>query len=427
MSNKVIEVENLYKQYQLGTLGHGLLYKDLQSWWARLRGKEDPNAKIYMQGSREQLHNMKFWALKDLSFDVKQGESLGIIGRNGAGKSTLLKILSRITAPTKGQIKIRGRVASLLEVGTGFHPELTGRENVYLNGAIHGMTRKEINKKLEGIIEFAEIKEFIDTPVKRYSSGMFVRLAFSVAAHLESEILIVDEVLAVGDVNFQRKCMGKMEDVGRKGRTILFVSHNLPAIRRLCTEGILLDRGNLVIKDRIDKVVNRYVSLTLPQSAVYIKDPDGLKDITLISAMVCNKDGEPQTDIPYNEPFNIRLEYQVNTPLNNCVVWVGIETADFIRVFDTCDYDTDKRMLGNRKKGRYLSTVNIQSHLLNIGTYRVIVGINTVNPVIEYERLETVRFNILDIGHLDEAIMPSNNRRGVIQTTFNWNTLLMEG
>ena len=208
MSNTVIRVENLSKEYHLGTIGHGTLSHDLTSWWARKRGKEDPNSRIGSISGNN--HNERFWALKDVSFSVEKGEVVGIIGRNGAGKSTLLKILSRVTAPTSGEVKIKGRIASLLEVGTGFHPELTGRENIYLNGTILGMTRKEIDQKFDEIVDFAEIEKFIDTPVKRYSSGMYVRLAFAVAAHLEPEILLVDEVLAVGDAGFQKKCLGKM-------------------------------------------------------------------------------------------------------------------------------------------------------------------------------------------------------------------------
>ena len=217
MSETVIRVENVSKQYQLGTIGSGTLYRDLQSWWARYRCKEDPNGKIGQWDASQMEDEQRFWALKDISFDVKQGEIVGIIGRNGAGKSTLLKILSRVTGPTSGKIKIKGRVASLLEVGTGFHPELTGRENVYLNGTIMGMREHEIDRKFDEIVEFAGIAKFIDTPVKRYSSGMYVRLAFAVAAHLDPEILIIDEVLAVGDAAFQKKCLGKMGEVGKKG------------------------------------------------------------------------------------------------------------------------------------------------------------------------------------------------------------------
>jgi lipopolysaccharide transport system ATP-binding protein len=243
----IISVEHLYKQYRLGTINHGMLRKDLQSWWARVRGKEDPNVRLVgsMSDGASLLAPIgdRFWALEDVSFEVQQGEVLGIIGRNGAGKTTLLKILSKVTSPTRGEIRLKGRVASLLEVGTGFHPELTGKENIFLNGAILGMTKEEIKEKFDEIVDFAEIEKFLDTPVKRYSSGMYVRLAFAVAAHLEPEILIVDEVLAVGDSAFQKKCLGKMSNVAKGGRTILFVSHNMAAIAQLTERCLVLDAG----------------------------------------------------------------------------------------------------------------------------------------------------------------------------------------
>ncbi len=257
----VIKVENLSKMYHLGTIGYGTLRDDLAAWWAKVRGKEDPNAKIG-QKSRLGQHG-EFWALRDIDFEIQQGDRVGIIGRNGAGKSTLLKILSRITAPTTGRIGVKGRIASLLEVGTGFHPELTGRENIYLNGAILGMKRREIQNKFDEIVEFAGVSDFVDTPVKRYSSGMYVRLAFAVAAHLDAEILVVDEVLAVGDAEFQKKAIGRMEEVSTgQGKTVLFVSHNIPMLQRLCQKGCLLKDGQntsgiLAIAESIDKYANK--------------------------------------------------------------------------------------------------------------------------------------------------------------------------
>lgn len=254
----VVRAEGVSKQYRFGVINNQRLSRDIQSWWAHVRGKEDPWSKIGEEstfGRRD-----RFWALRNVSFDVHAGERLAIMGRNGAGKSTLLKILSRITAPTEGRIKIRGRIASLLEVGTGFHPELTGRENIFLNGTILGMRKAEIQAKFDEIVDFSEIEQFIDTPVKRYSSGMYVRLAFAVAANLDSEILIADEVLAVGDSKFQEKCLGKMHDVSeRQGRTVLFVSHNSNAVLNLCNRGIILDHGiEEYVADDINTVVNRY-------------------------------------------------------------------------------------------------------------------------------------------------------------------------
>ena len=282
MSAVVIRVENLSKEYRLGTINHGTLKQDLQSWWARLRGKEDPNSIVSHPSSlnAQQGLNSHFLALDNVSFDVKQGEAVGIIGRNGAGKSTLLKILSRVTAPTCGEVKIRGRVASLLEVGTGFHPELTGRENIFLNGTILGMKRAEIQVKFAEIVAFAEIDQFIDTPVKRYSSGMYVRLAFAVAAHLEPEILIIDEVLAVGDAAFQKKCLGKMQDVGKEGRTVLFVSHNMNMIESLCDKSIFLQNGTAVGPVSIREGINLYLGQSSLNKKSFVDKP--LKNVYVI-------------------------------------------------------------------------------------------------------------------------------------------------
>ncbi|WP_244214358.1 ABC transporter ATP-binding protein [Pedobacter jejuensis] len=257
-----IKVENLSKAYQLGQIGTGTISRDLERWYANIRGKEDPFLKVGESNNQNTKSESNIvWSLKDINFEIEQGDAVGIIGRNGAGKSTLLKILSRVTAPTTGKISGRGRIASLLEVGTGFHPELSGRENIFLNGAILGMRKKEIQRKLEEIVNFAGIERYLDTPVKRYSSGMYVRLAFAVAAHLESEILIVDEVLAVGDAEFQKKCLGKMSDVSKgEGRTVLFVSHNMDAILKLCGTGILLHNGNILSKGNIANVCDQYMT-----------------------------------------------------------------------------------------------------------------------------------------------------------------------
>ena len=257
----VISVENVSKAYRLGQIGGGTLKADVARWWAMLRGQPDPNLKIGEEHLARKMGD-QFWALDDVSFEVKEGEVLGIIGRNGAGKSTLLKILSQVTTPTSGQIKIKGRIASLLEVGTGFHPELTGRENVFLNGAILGMTKAEIRKKFDEIVAFSGVEEFIDTPVKRYSSGMYVRLAFAVAAHLESEILICDEVLAVGDAEFQKKCLGKMKDVSQhQGRTVMIVSHNMPSIKQLCRRCVLFKDGRVSMQGPTTEAIDRYLDV----------------------------------------------------------------------------------------------------------------------------------------------------------------------
>jgi len=333
MSDVVIRVENLCKEYRLGTISHGTLYKDIQSGWAKLRGIEDPNARIGAV-NREQLNNTndRFSALKNVSFDVRQGEIVGIIGRNGAGKSTLLKIISRVTAPTSGTIKIKGRVASLLEVGTGFHPELTGRENIFLNGAILGMHKGEIEQKFDEIVAFSEIDKFIDTPVKRYSSGMYVRLAFAVAAHLDPEILVVDEVLAVGDAQFQKKCLGKMGDISKEGRTVLFVSHNMAAIESLCSKVIMISEGKISELGSPHEIIQKYLN-TVNQSEdmplIERKDRKGLGMIKLIEITFRNKNHSNSYTLGddininlkiinlYSYAINIRVALTINTIINN--------------------------------------------------------------------------------------------------------------
>ncbi|WP_300565239.1 polysaccharide ABC transporter ATP-binding protein [Flavobacterium sp.] len=265
MSKIVIKAEDISKQYRLGLVGTGTVKDDMKRWWYNLRGKEDPFLKIGEANNRATKSESDYvWSLRDINFEINQGDSVGIIGRNGAGKSTLLKILSQVTQPTTGKIYTKGRIASLLEVGTGFHPEMTGRENIFLNGAILGMRKAEIKRKFDEIVDFSGVERYIDTPVKRYSSGMYVRLAFAVAAHLESEILIVDEVLAVGDAEFQKKCLGKMNDVSKgEGRTVLFVSHNMGAIKTLCNKGIVLDNGGLIYEGGINESVDHYSSIEL--------------------------------------------------------------------------------------------------------------------------------------------------------------------
>src|ERR1700710_1635663 len=261
---KVIKAENISKAYQLGNFGTGTITRDIERFWARMRGKEDPFLKIGEINDRSKKGESDIvWSLKDVNFEVEQGDAVGIIGLNGAGKSTLLKILSRVTSPTSGSIKVKGRIASLLEVGTGFHPELSGRENIFLNGAILGMRKAEIKRKFDEIVDFSGVERYIDTPVKRYSSGMYMRLAFAVAAYLESEILIVDEVLAVGDAEFQKKCLGKMGDVSKgEGRTVLFVSHNMSAIQKLCNNVILLNNGEIDGIDKSKSVISSYLAQT---------------------------------------------------------------------------------------------------------------------------------------------------------------------
>jgi lipopolysaccharide transport system ATP-binding protein len=334
----VIKVENLSKRYRLGVINRDMLYKDLQSRWARFRGKEDPNAPIGAKHDKRLEHGDEFWALRNVDLEVKEGEILGIIGRNGAGKSTLLKILSQITAPTEGRIKVKGRIASLLEVGTGFHPELTGRENVYLNGAILGMTRKEVRSKFDEIVAFAEIDEFIDTPVKRYSSGMYVRLAFAVAAHLEPEILIVDEVLAVGDATFQQKCMSKMRNVSKdSGKTIIFVSHNMPAIKNLCCNSICLQDGSVAYRGKTDNAVSAYLELsqqTVHSPLAERRDRSGSGVIKFTKVSLINGENREVKDIASGESITLRL-LTSNSRLHktqNFAIAMGINDASDQRI-----------------------------------------------------------------------------------------------
>jgi lipopolysaccharide transport system ATP-binding protein len=310
MSDTVITVEHLYKEYKLGIISHGTLTRDLQSWWARVRGKEDPNSLISVH-HRKDTEKDSFLALSDVSFEVKQGDRVGIIGKNGAGKSTLLKILSRITSPTKGTAKIKGRVGSLLEVGTGFHPELTGRENIYLNGAILGMTRREISRKLDEIVAFAGIDKYVDTPVKRYSSGMNVRLGFAVAAHLDTDILIADEVLAVGDAEFQEKAIGKMQEVSTgEGRTILFVSHNMGAILQLCPYAVLLKEGEIIEKGISSEVVKKYIENK--DAVLRISKHESNKPMYIQELFVCDSDGNEKTDFAFSEDIHLRIKIRIN-------------------------------------------------------------------------------------------------------------------
>ena len=383
MTDTVISVENLSKQYRLGTIGGRTLRDDLARAWARLCGQPDPLLKIGHEHPSN--HNGKtIWALRDVSLQVKQGEVVGIIGRNGAGKSTLLKILSRITAPTAGQVKVKGRVASLLEVGTGFHPELTGRENIYLNGAILGMRRDEIDHKFDEIVDFAEIEKFIDTPVKRYSSGMYVRLAFAVAAHLEPEILIVDEVLAVGDVRFQKKCLGKMQNISKgQGRTILFVSHHMDAVQRLCSRCLLLAEGQLITNNNTIGTVARYLSShsdrARPNEWIDVshvsRTGTGEAHFVAVQFSGLNEDVACQ---PYsNGPIEFLLDIVSDSPRS-----VGSISVCLYSQSGTKLVNADTVSLGQSitlQKGHNVVRLMIEKLYLNPGVY--VVGLWLANPI----------------------------------------------
>ena len=324
MSRVAIRVENLSKQYRLGLVGTGTLSHDLNRWWYRVRGKEDPYLKVSETNDQNTVGQSQYvWALRDINFEVQQGEMLGIIGSNGAGKSTLLKILSQVTAPTQGLFKARGRVASLLEVGTGFHKELTGRDNIFLNGAILGMTKAEIKSKLDEIIAFSGVERYVDTPVKRYSSGMKVRLAFAVAAHLEPEILIVDEVLAVGDAAFQKKAIGKMQEVSQgQGRTVLFVSHNMGAVTRLCSRGIVLKHGEVYFEGATEAAVRQYADINATasqQSIANRTDREGLGDVRFTDVRIENDRHEAVGEIQTGSPMYIHARVESRIPASKKV------------------------------------------------------------------------------------------------------------
>lgn len=400
-STVVIQAENISKQYRLGVINHGTLYRDLQSWWARWRGQPDPNAKLVdARGHRESKDRIvgdRFYALDDVSFSVNQGDIIGIVGRNGAGKSTLLKVISRITAPTMGCIRLKGRVASLLEVGTGFHPELTGRENVYLNGAILGMSHREVASKFEQIVEFAEIGEFIDTPVKRYSSGMYVRLAFSVAAHLDPEILLVDEVLAVGDINFQKKCLGRMQEIGKDGRTILFVSHNISAVKQMCNKGLLLNDGRSIRVGPTSDIISEYVDhFNDHHAAEYLRATEPApSSLAVLRLAIRNAKGAIASQIELTEDFFVEVEYLLGTPMSGLSVGIQVILDDgLLTILSLSDPELAPERLDTRLAGRYKARVRIPKKVLNTGRYRIRAGISSRFSI--YDVVENVTFQVVD-------------------------------
>jgi len=356
MSDTAIKVENLGKMYRLGEVGTGTISHDLNRWWARMRGQEDPFSKIGEMNDRTSKGKSNYvWSLKDINFEVKQGEVLGIIGRNGAGKSTLLKLLSKVTSPTTGRIKVKGRIASLLEVGTGFHPELTGRENIFLNGAILGMTKAEIRSKFDEIVDFAGVERYIDTPVKRYSSGMYVRLAFAVAAFLEPEILIVDEVLAVGDAEFQKKCLGRMKDVSvNDGRTVLFVSHNMGAVQQLCTKAITMHHGKLIEFGETRKIISNYLVKNYSNTGAYEGPDISSKKIWFKKINVERINGEKVDEFLHDEPIVVNYDLGFNIEKNDhdytifCIVLDEIKNRIFSAESSTINSEKIKMIIEPR-------------------------------------------------------------------------------
>ncbi len=440
--NEVIQINNLFKEYNLGVIGRGTLYRDIQSLIAKLQGKEDPNSLIGFEKENSQLSNKKFLALKEINLSVKQGEVLGIIGANGAGKSTLLKILSRITAPSLGEIKIKGKIASLLEVGTGFHAELTGRENIYLNGAINGMSKKRIDKIIDQIIDFSGIKKHIDTPLKRYSSGMEVRLGFSVAAFFDCDILICDEVLAVGDHIFQEKAISKMKDISsNQGKTVLFVSHNMNSISKLCTKVLIMNKGNIIDQGEPNQMISNYTNSDFTHKRFKsiewnkLDESPGGDIVRLKSIKTLDGNNYPRKSFSIDEDVIIEIEYYVLKDEQNICINLTF-SSDQKTIFQSLD-DYTKENWDNQKKinkGLYSSKCKIKKNLFNEG----IIDLNIVifTPPADIDSAYQVMLPKRDTGILSFEIVDNfsvDSARGtypyawhkdcVIRPECNWSKL----
>ena len=425
MKDIILKAENISKQYRLGQVGTGTLSHDLNRWWHKIRGKENPYLKIGDTNDRSKKGTSDYvWALQDINFEVERGEVLGIIGKNGAGKSTLLKILSKVTAPTTGSIKSRGRIASLLEVGTGFNGEMTGRENIFLNGAILGMTKKEIASKLDEIIEFSGCERYIDTPVKRYSSGMTVRLAFAVAAFLEPEILVVDEVLAVGDAEFQKKAIGKMQDISKgEGRTVLFVSHNMAAVKSLCTKGIVLEHGKVIFEGNVEEAVNKYFDdeKQFAQKEWNIESSPKTNFLRLLNAKVLNENDELELNHSITNFITIQFTYEILEEGNTFTHGFNLFNNENIHILSS----HDKKSLTLEQapaKGIYSKKIIIPGNLLAEGTYSCSFAIMRYNPfVVEFHEMDIVGFNVIDEFGGDTARGNYNgNFPGIVRPILNW-------
>lgn len=388
--NIAIKVQNLSKKYKIGKKEPYLTFRDAIVNFAKLP------ANLF---SKKTKSKAEFWALKNVSFEVKQGEVIGIIGENGAGKSTLLKILSRITEPTKGEVMLRGRVASLLEVGTGFNPELTGRENIFLNGSILGMTRKEIKRKFKKIVDFSGVEKFLDTPVKRYSSGMYVRLAFSIAAHLESEILLVDEVLAVGDHQFQEKCLGKMGQVAKGGKTVLFVSHNMGVIKNLCKKSLLLKNGQIVSFDNTKKIVDKYLEEGSLNQAIYKFRKDYNKNVQITEVKILNQKKQPSNNLSIEKDFIIQTEYEVRKKVENWLLSLVLYASSREMILLSDNFDKTNKLEKNLKPGKYIRQIKIPAFLLSSGLYYFDIIVHI--PLIKFiDEVRNLKFRIISDGGL---------------------------
>lgn len=433
-NEKVIRVDNISKCYRIG------LKEDVHDTLVKtaLNVVKNPFKNYRRYRSLYKFEDLKnnspdfgsdvIWALRNISFDVGEGEIVGIIGLNGSGKSTLLKILSKITDPTGGYAEIRGKVSSLLEVGTGFHQELTGRENIYLNGSILGMKKKEIDRKFDEIVDFSGVEKFIDTPVKRYSSGMRVRLAFAVAAQLEPEIVLIDEVLAVGDVEFQKKCLNKMQDIGHQGRTVLFVSHNMQAVTRLCPRTILLKGGEILADGPSHQIISIYMNSERTTKAerkwVALEEAPGDEVVRLITVRVRTKDGSLAEAADIREPIDVEMEYEVLQPGHVFMIYFHLVNDEGVEVFSSIDNDHTWRNK-SRPSGRYVSSATIPGNLMSEGIFFVTVGIRTLNPNIRHLRVDdAIAFHVLDSldGDSARADFPGN-MNGIVRPLLKWETL----
>lgn len=423
MNEFSIRVENLSKKYRIGK---------------SINQKNDKNSRLgflkapfrYLLDSlREPSADEIIWALRDISFEVERGEVIGIVGRNGAGKSTLLKVLSRITEPTEGKVLLNGRVGSLLEVGTGFHPELTGRENIYLSGAVLGMRREEINRKFNEIVHFAEVEKFLDTPVKRYSSGMYVRLAFSVAAHLEPEILLVDEVLAVGDASFQKKCLGKMGDVANQGRTVLFVSHNMIAVQNLCQRVLWINEGRLQQDGRTNEVISNYFSLSynanIQKEWTTIESAPGNDFIRIARMQVQPSNRLDNQIISMDMPLEVEIDYWNLQQDANIHVCLHVYNDQQIVAFSTTSIDEERSAIDRKlPKGLYRSVCHIPANFLNEGYYRIALLVLRNTSKIIYKDENALSFEVLDLGSRPGTWY--GKEPGVIRPLLHWDTLMVE-
>jgi len=421
MSDVVLKIENLSKQYRLGLIGTGTLSHDINRWWHKITGKEDPYLKIGETNDRTlEVSGDYVWAIRDINFEVRKGEVLGIIGRNGAGKSTLLKVLSKVTGPTTGRIRANGRIASLLEVGTGFHPELTGRENVFLNGAILGMNRREIRNKLDQIIDFSGIGRYIDTPVKRYSSGMHVRLAFAVAAHLDPDILIIDEVLAVGDAEFQKKCLGKIDEVSKTGRTILFVSHDLNAVRSICTRGLLIDKGNIIKTGKIEDVLHEYTNISADSitNKVWENDKRPGDEIVKLNAyrLIDENFNTMNSNVYLGQKIGVELSFEILEDNYRVNPGLTIYSGGQI-VF--LSFPKSEQIIA--KIGVYKSIAWLPSNIFNETSYTIRINTHSFYPTtMHFDLKEPISFNVIESDKMSRNIDYKDNLYGVIRPQLDW-------